>query len=382
MLLGGGGNCQGCGCKSCQDCTRTCTDPHTGDAFEVVYSYKFEGAEAGNTTDGYLTAEGDSDASDPYDGMDGTSPWQQKITGSFSLNNTQTRYPCWVRVSFWRSNFVLGAATIPPPSTALTVEEIKITNSAGSQGSVVLDDYETVLAPGESYTYTSVPLVSGSGDQSGNDPRFSQGTHAFRQACANESVTVDVTATIAWTTQKRQHILYGIVRECYETGSPCASKCSGSAAPDVVYMTVSNLSFSLSAGSSLPSWWSGATSGLAGTYALERVPFQCDYYEFLIEPECSGFYSSTLWGFPRYAVLAFTSGFTSQFDYSSDVVLQTTDGQKCESVILQIPGNSIGDNDNCSLPKSGSNGSIYRTVRPPETGAPEKVGSFSWSIDD
>jgi len=298
MLLGGGGNCQGCGCKSCQDCTRTCTDPHTGDAFEVVYSYKFEGAEAGNTSDGYLTAVGDADSSDPYDGMDGSSPWQQQITGSFSLNNTQTRYPCWVRVSFWRSNFVLGAATVPPPSDALTVNEVKITNNAGSVGSVMLHEFGTILAPGESYTYTSIiPVVSGSGDQSGNDPRFNQGSIAFRQACANESVTVDVSATIKWTTQKRQHILYGIVRECYETGSPCASFCGGTASPSVMYLTISNLEVTgkdpLANQYPSSAFINEQSQFFNDTFVLDRVPNVCGWFRWSGQAgECSAFSES------------------------------------------------------------------------------------------
>jgi len=201
MLLGGGGNCQGCGCKSCQDCTRTCTDPHTGDAFEVVYSYKFEGAEAGNTTDGYLTAEGDADSSDPYDGMDGNGPWGQRVYGTFTLNSTGTRFPCWVRVAFWRSNFVLGASTIPPPSTALTAEEVTITNLAASEGAIFVDSGDPIM-PGQSRTFTGgFPLVTGSGDRSSADPRKGQGTYAFRQACANETVYVTISASIAWATR-------------------------------------------------------------------------------------------------------------------------------------------------------------------------------------
>ena len=383
MLLGGGGGCQGCGCKSCQECTRTCTNPHTGTAFEVYYTYKFEGVEAGNPGQ---VATGDADSSDPYDGMDGTGPWEQKVSFGFELTSSTTRHPCNVSVSFWRSNFVLGAATNPPPSAALTLNEIKITNSGSSiDGPVITRN--GVLNPGEQTIFEGeIPLVAGSGDQSDNDPRSGSGTVSFIQACGNQRAKVDISATIRWATQKRQHILYGIVRECYEDpeNPPCATICSGSPPPAAVYMTVSNVQFALSSGSSLPSWWNNATSGLAATYVLDRLPFQCDYYELEIEPECIGWYMSILFGYPRYASLLFASGSgrTVQFNYSNDVILQTTDGQKCESVILTIPGNSIGDNDQCALPKSGSNGSIYREPRFNEVPVDEKVGTFSWSIDD
>jgi hypothetical protein len=267
MLLGGKGGCQQCTCVPCDPCTRTCQNPHTGTAFEAVYTRFFEGAEAGNTSDGYLSASGDSDTSDPYDGMDGTGPWFQEVSGSFTLDSTQTRFPCRVLVSFWRNNYVLGAATIPPASTALTFEGVFVEVSSGA---VVVGDTLIVPADGEvQITGASIPLVSGSGDQSTNDPRFYDGSISVVPQC--QSASFSIRAKIEWNTQKRQHVLYGLVRECYEEGTPCATFCSGSPPPDTIYLTISNIT--LSGGASI--------AGLAGTYAMSRVPWSCSWYEYV-----------------------------------------------------------------------------------------------------
>ena len=267
MAFGLGIPCGACGCDPpCDACTRTCQNPYTGSAFEVVFTRFFEGAEAGNVSDGYLTASGDSDTSDPYDGMDGSGPWHQQITGSFTVNSTQTRFPCRVLVSFWRNNYTLGAATIPPASTALTSQKVYVTVT---DGAVVVGDLVIVPADGEVETTFSVPLVSGSGDQSGNDPRFYEGSVFVAPQC--ESASFSIRARIEWNTQKRQHVLYGLVRECYEIGTPCATACSGSPPPNTIYLTISNVS--LSGGASI--------SGLAGTYVMSRVPWACDWYEYV-----------------------------------------------------------------------------------------------------
>ena len=276
MLLGGKGGCQQCTCVPCDACTRTCQNPYTGTEFEVVFTRYFEGAEAGNTSDGYLTASGDSDTSDPYDGMDGSGPWYQQITGSFTVNSTQTRFPCRVLVSLWRNNYTLGAATIPPASTALTSEKVYVTVT---DGAVVVGDLVIVPADGEVETTFSVPLVSGSGDQSGNDPRFYEGSVFVAPQC--ESASFSIRARIEWNTQKRQHVLYGLVRECYEIGTPCATACSGSAPPSTIYLEIKNVSLS-----------GGATvAGLAGTYVMTRVPNYCGLYEHFADLTCSiGFF--------------------------------------------------------------------------------------------
>ena len=80
----GGFGCSPCCGPTCEVCTRTCTEPHTGTEFEVVYTRFFEGVEVGNPSDGYLSATGDNDTSDPYNGMDGTGPWFQQVGGGFS----------------------------------------------------------------------------------------------------------------------------------------------------------------------------------------------------------------------------------------------------------------------------------------------------------
>lgn len=270
MLFGGNsGSCGGCGCKSCQECTRTCTNPHTGTAFETVYTLYFEGVEAGNPSDGYLDATGDVDTSDPYDGMDGTGPWSQTVSGTFSLTKATTRYPCYVRVSFWRSNFVLGANTIPPPATTLTAERITVTNSPVSEGAIFADN--VLLQPGESHQFdNTIQLVAGAGDQSTNDKRFYNGMVSVRAACANDFVSFTVSGHIAWNVKKRQHILYGTVRECYETGTPCSTFCNGSPAPDVLYLTISNYTG--------PTYDAGTPMDIEGTYVLDRIPGICNSY--------------------------------------------------------------------------------------------------------
>ena len=281
MLLGGKGGCQQCTCVPCDACTRTCQNPFTGTEFEAVFTRYFEGVEAGNPSDGYLTASGDSDTSDPYDGMDGLGPWFQQITGGFTLNSTQTRFPCRVLVSFWRNNYTLGAATIPPASTALTSNKVYVTVS---DGAVIVGDLIIVPADGEvEITTFSVPLVTGGGDQSGNIPRFYEGSVYVAPQC--QSASFSIRARIEWNTQKRQHVLYGLVRECYEEGTPCATDCSGAGRPSVVYVTISN--FSLDPGAT---YYSSSISNVNGTYALDRVANICTLW---FGPEtgdgCAGF---------------------------------------------------------------------------------------------
>lgn len=287
MLLGGGaGSCQGCGCKSCQECTRTCTNPHTGTAFEPVYTLYFEGAEAGNPDDGYLTAIGDVDASDPYDGMDGTTgPWEQVVFGTFTLSPTTTRHPCSVIVRFWRSNFALGAATIPPASSALTAKIVRVTNSAGSTGPVVisssmippLDVAGRQIEPGEYLEFNAgdITLVPGAGDQSQYDAVSDGFSWVMVQAaCGNDSVEFSVSVKIEWNTRARQHILYGFVQECYEDQNDCDACATlgnpNARAYDTIYMTLSNPTIVV-------------PSSIQGTYVLERVPHSC-YYEAYIGP--------------------------------------------------------------------------------------------------
>lgn len=275
MLLGGSSPCQQCGCVSCQTCTRTCTEPHTGAEFEKVFTNYFEGVENGNPTDGFLTATGDNDASDPYDGMDGSGPWVQEVGGGFNDGGTYgsgTRFPCTYRFSFWRSTRQLGINN-PAPSTALTENVIEVTVTAGA---VVYPD-GTVITPADgTVVLSTVPLVSGGA--SAVDPLTGEGTVSFALQCQNVETTFNVTARIRWNVQKRQHTLYGIVRECYEEESTCATFCSGSPPPTSLYLTISN-----------PVVTSGTFSGTfpIGTYVLDRVPFNCNTYIATATGDCS-----------------------------------------------------------------------------------------------
>jgi hypothetical protein len=276
MLLGGKGGCQQCTCVPCDPCTRTCTNPHTGTAFEPVYTRYFEGAEDGNVSDGYLTASGNSDTSDPYDGMDGNGPWNQQVAGEFTLEPSTTRHPCSVTVSFWTNNYVLGASTIPPPATTTTMNRIRVSVSASSETGVFVEG--TLVGVGETLDLAAtIPLVTGGGDQSTNDPRTYNGSATVTPECHNKTAIFTISGRIEWNVTKRQHVVYGIVRECYEIGTPCATSCSGVAPPSSIYLTISNVS--LSGGTTV--------DGFAGTYVLDRLPNTCDGYGLETPRTCS-----------------------------------------------------------------------------------------------
>lgn len=272
MLFGGYSSCQGCGCVPCKGCTATCTEPHTGAAFETVFTNYFEGVEVGNPSDGYLTASGDNDTSDPYDGMDGSGPWMQQVGGAFNDGGSYgggTRFPCTYRFSFWRSVRGLGLGSIGT-STALTENVITLTVSAGA---IVYPDGTVITPESGTVALSSVPLVTGGAGAV--DPHTGEGSVSFALQCQNVETTFSVTARIRWNVQKRQHTLYGIVRECYEEGTPCATVCSGSPSNNTVYLTISN--------------WSGPSpdSGtMNGTYALARSPYVCDTFGTNFEGAC------------------------------------------------------------------------------------------------
>ena len=282
MLLGGGSSCQQCGCVSCNTCTRTCTEPHTGAAFEKVFTKYTLGVEAGNLTDGYLTATGDNDTSDPVDGMDGTGPWYQRVSGGFTLGGPTpgTRLPCSIRVSFWRTSAAIGANNPNnPPSTALTENTIEVIVTSGA---LVTPEGRVITSADGAVAVSSVPSVSSSAD-----PRTNEGTVWFASQCWNVETIFTVRATIRWNVQKRQHTLYGIVRECYEEpgSDPCATECDGTGRPDVLYVTISN--FSLDPGAT---YYSASIANVNGTYALDRVANLCNLW---FGPEtgdgCAGF---------------------------------------------------------------------------------------------
>ena len=256
----------GCSCCGTCECTRTCTNPHTGAAFAKVFTNYVSGVEAGNLTDGFLTASGDNDTSDPPDGMDGTGPWMQEVSGGFSDGGSYgsgTRFPCTYRFSFWRSVRGLGLGS-SGTSTALTENVIELTVS---QGAVVYPDGTVITPASGTVTLTSIPLVSGGA--SAVDPRTGEGTVSFALQCQNVETTFSITARVRWNVQKRQHTVYGIVRECYEEGTPCATACSGSPPPAVLYLTISSAATT-----------SGTFGGMLpnGTYAMDRIPGYCSSF--------------------------------------------------------------------------------------------------------
>lgn len=268
MLLGGGSSCQQCGCVGpCPQCTRTCQDPHTGDEFQVVgrgFSPEIgdEGAVSGRITDGFLTASGNFDAD--INGMSGGGPYYQQVGGAFFLDSVQTRFPCSLTVSFWRNTFT---SSDPPASAALTDNRVRITCLAGQ---FAIQGGEIILNPGEYHEFVGGIPLSSTGD-----PRSATGTYGGFAKCDNTQVSIQ--ARIEWNVQPRVHILLGIVRECYEEGTPCATACDGDPSPDVVYVTISN--------GVIPSGTYPATFP-NGTYVLDRYPNFCRIYLLLLEREC------------------------------------------------------------------------------------------------
>jgi hypothetical protein len=380
MLLGGKGGCQQCTCVPCNPCERTCTNPHTGAAFEVVYTRFFEGAEAGNTTDGFFTATGDSDTSDPYDGMDGDGPWYQRVSGGFTLGGSSpgTRFPCSVVVSFWRNNYVLGASTIPPPSSALTENIVEVIVSTGS---LVAPDGRVITAADGAVTVGSVPLVSGGGDASTSDPHTGEGTVSYSSLCDNVETTFTIRATIRWNTKKRQHVLYGLVRECYDEPDPddptvtsCDTFCDGDPPPDALYLTISGLS-------SAPGWapTTGSLSDaslLNGTYVIDpwlREAGICNQYLSRYDSDCS----DTL--FKLVAIVNIGNGFGI---YPASVATMSIGGyktfsNKCHLVVLK-----------CTLPSgetefdvcSSTSGTGELELHELPYGTASYLTTFSWTL--
>jgi len=348
---------------SCQTCTRTCTEPHIGAEFEKVFTNYFEGVENGNPTDGFLTATGDNDASDPYDGMDGSGPWMQQVGGGFSDGGTYgsgTRFPCTYRFSFWRSTRQLGINN-PAPSTALTENVIELTVTSGA---VVFPDGAVITPAIGTVVLATVPLVSGGAGAI--DPRTFDGTVSFALQCQNVETTFSVTARIRWNVQKRQHTLYGIVRECYEEGTPCSTICGGTSPPDVVYLTVDNISLS----------GSRTAASAEATYVLERVPSFCSLYQGDFFNECG---SGSFFGWSLFlstSMFGEASPKTLLMNRSNNV--DGPGGTTCTQLAFFIPEASIPSL--CApVSASGTNGVIYDS--PPYLNPLASViGSFDWSL--
>jgi hypothetical protein len=359
MLLPG---CQCCG--TCEPCTRTCTEPHTGTPFEKVYTAYAEGVEIGNPSDGYLTATGDNDTSDPYNGMDGTGPWTQRVGGSFTAGgsgDTSTRFPCTYRISFWRSQRQLGVV-FPAPSTALTGNVIELTVTTGA---IVLPDGQVITAADGTVTLTAtVPLVSGGAGAT--DPRTNDGTVSFALQCQNVETTFSVQARITWNVQRRQHTLYGIVRECYEEGTPCATICGGTSPPNVVYLAVDNISLS----------GSRTAASAETTYVLERVPVFCSLYQGNFAHECG---ENNGVGWSLYLSTSMFGEFSPKtLLMNRRNIVNGPGGSTCTALYFSIPEASIPSL--CApVSASGTNGVVYDSSPYVNPGA-AVIGSFDWSL--
>jgi hypothetical protein len=271
MILGGGSNCQGCGCGgACPKCTRTCQNPHSGSAFQEVWRGWSFGAVEGRATDGYLTFSGDED--NPAF-ISGGGPFHQEIGGTFYLDSSANRFPCAVTVSFWRTLFPADAST----DTALSSNTVTITCVTGqfiTAGGVVLN-------PGETYSFSdAVPLV---GIFAG-DPHSSTGTFGGYATC--DGTMVSIRARIDWSSSERIHVLHGIVRECYEEGSPCNNYCADlKDVPKNIYVTLSSLALTnarsaYGGASAAMASFNSALAAINGTpVVLSRSPYICNLWE-------------------------------------------------------------------------------------------------------
>jgi hypothetical protein len=123
---------------------------------------------------------------------------------------------------------------------------------------------EVILNPGEYYEFVGGIPLSSSGD-----PRSQAGTYGGVATCDNTQISIQ--ARIEWNVQPRVHVLLGIVRECYEEGTPCATVCSGSPPPSSVYFNVSN----------------ATTSAVQGSYVIGRVPNLCTSYYGYVDTGCT-----------------------------------------------------------------------------------------------
>jgi hypothetical protein len=234
----------------------------------VVYKRR----NTGNLSDGYLNVSSDSSVatSSPITGMDGPGPYLQQISGSFAGGGTfdpSGRFACFYRVSFWRTSAGIGpGGNSASPALTENVIEVSVTS-----GAIVLGDGRILTpADGTVVLTSTVPLVLSS-----DDPRTGDGSVTVALQCMNVETIFSIQARISWNVKQREHVLYGIVRECYEEENPCVEECSGSGTPDVVYVTISN--------------YSGPTpdgTTLNGTYVLDRIPNNCYWWDGPNPDEC------------------------------------------------------------------------------------------------
>ena len=376
MILGGGSNCQGCGCGGrCPECTRTCQNPRIGDAFQVVgrgFSPEIgdEGAVSGRITDGYLTASGNFDAD--MNGMSGGGPYYQQVGGTFFLDSVQTRFPCSLTVSFWRNTFT---SSDPPASSALTDNRVRITCLAGQfaiQGGTLL------LNPGEYYEFVGGIPLSSTGD-----PRSATGTYGGFATCDNTQVSIH--ARIEWNVQPRVHILLGIVRECYPQdtggGGVCSTFCSGSPAPSQMYLTLSGVTtasevFPTPGGSVSPSM-----SFMNGTYVISEYQKNYGICDAFIGGFSDGY---TVPGVPIIGVVNISFGTGTQWPYA------TPDGDTWVSGFALPAGTPFGNGyrlvvvckkgraDVCS--STSGTGSVHVQELPLTNTSRWFIGSCSWTL--
>jgi hypothetical protein len=290
--------------------------------------------------------------------MDGSGPWYQRVSGGLSFTPTGTRFPCTIRVSFWRNSYTLGPTVFPPPASTLTENTIEV---IVTQGALVTPDGRVITPADGAVAVSSVPLVSVSGDALSSDPRTGSGTVSFSPQCNNVETIFTIRATIRWNTKQRQHILYGIVRECYEESSPCSTTCGGSPPPSVLYLTISSAATTSGTfGGTLPN----------GTYAMDRIPGFCSSYLTWLTgcPEASAFTS--------YATVNSTTGITGGGDVGINYMVRGV--SECGAFSFRANNSALVTPCGTGTLASGAGTWTWTPMSAGST--PAASGTLNWSV--
>jgi hypothetical protein len=233
----------------------------------------------------------------------------------------------------------------------------------------VSNEVWTILNPGESYTFSpAVPLIGAFG----GDPHSASGTFGGFARCDNTMVAIS--ARIDWTSSERVHVLYGIVRECYEDTPPCSTTCSGGFfPPNDLYLTISEMSVTgVSYGYGDPVSFNAQYAFINQTYVLSRGKNLCNaWFGTARGGECD----------PPFAPGVFINVFANDSFGRGTVGVGLGRGNDCLGSTTFRLDFSGGAFPIClpSWSRSGTSTDIS-TNNPPAGGLSTFVGSFRWSI--